>query len=277
MLDGEWALIIFTILTQLAVGIWLVAVTLRIRIAKKLNQAIASQLTRPAILIVGPIMCVALLISLFHLGSPMMAFGSIANLGTSWLSREIVFSGLFLFLWISAYVNYRKANTGNILGWITTILGLLAVFSMASIYHSTPIPAWTNGNTYIGFFATTIILGSFANVTFVGFAAKGTNINQDVVKLLWKVSLFASAVVIIQLFFVPNNTGGNTYSFPLIFHGLLMLVGGLITVAFLYKCSKKQSVTLPLTVIYSTFIIIFVGEIIGRYFFYASAVPIAIG
>lgn len=293
MLSGEWALIIFTILTQLAVGIWLVAIILRPLIARRSNEDSASRLTKPAILVVGPIMSLALVISMFHLGSPMIAYGSIANLGSSWLSREIVFSGLFLFLWIAAYVNYRKENSGNTIGWITAILGLSAVFSMASIYHSTPIPAWATINTFIGFFATTIILGSIATTSLVGFAARRSILNQKVVTLLWQISLFALAAVILQLVFVAINsvglTGGtgagqitarllqDTYIFPLILHGLLMLVGGFILVVFLYKQSRKHPVTLSLTVFYSAFVIILVGEIMGRYLFYASAVPVAIG
>lgn len=293
MLSGEWALIIFTILTQLAVGIWLVAIILRTLIARRSNEDSASQLTKPAILVVGPIISIALVISMFHLGSPMIAYGSIANLGSSWLSREIVFSGLFLFLWIAACVNYRKANSGNTLGWITAILGLLAVFSMASIYHSTPIPAWATINTYIVFFATTIILGSIATASLVGFAAKRSILDQKVVRLLWQISLLVLATVIVQLVFVVINLVGLTgdsnagqimvtlfqqaYIFPLILHGLLMLVGSFIAVAFLSKWIKMNSVALPLTVFNLTFVIILVGEIMGRYVFYASAVLRPIG
>lgn len=293
MLSGEWALIIFTILTQLAVGIWLVAIILRTLIARRSNGESASRLTKPAILVVGPIMSIALVISMFHLGSPMIAYGSIANLGSSWLSREIVFSGLFLFLWIAACVNYRKANSGNTLGWITAILGLLAVFSMASIYHSTPIPAWATINTYIVFFATTVILGSIATASLVGFAAKRSILNQKVVRLLGQISLLALAAIIVQLIFVANTIVGlsdgigagqimshllrETYSFPLILHVLLMLVGGFILVAFLYKWSKKHSVAFPLTIYYSTLVIILVGEIMGRYVFYAIGVLRPIG
>lgn len=292
MLQGEGALIIFTLLTQLAVGTWLVAISLRMLIAK-LNKDAASQLTRPALLLVGPIMCVALVISMFHLGSPATAYGSLANFGTSWLSREIIFCGLFLFFWIIACVNFRKENAGNALGWLTALLGLLAVFSMASIYYSTPIPAWTSVNTYIIFFATTVILGFSATTTLVAMAAKRSSLNQDILKLLGRTSLFTLLVVIIQLFSTVINlltiTGGlepgkipaglfqGTFMFGLVIHGFLILASGLMMVLFYYNLSKKESIRLSLNVHYLTFVIFLVGELLGRYLFYASAVPIRIG
>lgn len=292
MLNGEGALIIFTLLAQMAVGTWLVAISLRMLIGK-VNKDIASRLTKPALLLVGPIMCIALVISIFHLGSPATAYGSLANFGTSWLSREIVFCGLFLFLWIIASMNYRKENAGNALGWITALLGLLAVFSMASIYYSTPIPAWASVHTYAVFFATTVILGASATTTLVAIAAKTSNLNQDMLKQLGKISLFTLLAVIIQLFStlisLTRFTGGfetgkitagslqGTFVFALVLHGLLILVGGLIMVVFLYKLSRKQAVRLPLTVFNSTFVLFLLGELLGRYLFYVSATPIRIG
>ncbi len=292
MLKGEGALIIFTLLTQLAVGTWLVAISLRMLIAR-LSKDMASQLTKPALLLVGPIMCVALVISMLHLGSPATAYGSLANFGTSWLSREIVFCGLFLFLWIIACINYRKDNAGNALGWITALLGLLAVFSMASIYYSTPIPAWTSVNTYIVFFATTLILGASATTTLVAMAAKRSSLNQDMFKLLGKVSLFTLLAVIIQLLSTVINlthiTGGlepgkitagffqGTFVFTLVLHGLLILAGGFIMVVLLYRLNRKQLFRLPLTVFYSTFVLFLLGELLGRYLFYVIAAPLRIG
>lgn len=293
MLSEEWPLIIFTILAQLAVGIWLIAVTLRTSIAKKTNNETAAQLTGTAILLVGPIMAVSLLISLFHLGTPMRAYGSIANLRSSWLSREIIFSGLFLFFWLVAYLNYRKANTNNTLGWITSILGLLAVFSMASIYHASIIPAWATINTYIAFLTTTLVLGASATFMLVGLSAKNSPLNQSVVKLFWKISFGVLVAIITQLIFAITNivglTSGNkaaqvtaqllqgTYSIPLILHGLLLLVGGFILAAVLYKHSKNESPSLQLNVLYSTFLIMLAGELVGRIVFYASAVALTIG
>lgn len=293
MISGEWALLIFPLLTQLAVGTWIVAISLRKLISKKMNQDLAAQLTGHAILLVGPTIAIALLISFFHLGKPILAYGSIANLGSSWLSREIIFCGLFLFLWIAAYMNYRKANASNIVGWITAIVGILAIFCMASIYHFASIPAWSTIDTYIAFFTTTIVLGSIATATLICFSAKGCKLDKELVKLLLKLSFFALAAVVIQLIFVAINimnlkTGIgaaqtsaqlqlSVYIVQLILHGLFGIVGALLFVIVLYRNIKKEAVVLPISAFYLAFLIILVGELLGRYLFYASGVPMGIG
>lgn len=294
MISGEWALVIFTLLAQLAVGTWVVALSLRKLISKKMNQDLGAQLTGHAILLVGPTIAIALLISFFHLGKPILAYGAIANLGSSWLSREIIFSGLFLFLWIAAYyLDHRKANAANIVGWITAIVGILAIFSMASIYHFASIPAWTTINTYIAFFATTIVLGSIATATLLCFSAKGSKLEKDIVQFLLKLSFFALAAVVIQLIFVAINimnlkTGVSAaqtsaqlqlsvYIVQLILHGLFGIVGALLFVMVLYRNIKKEAAILPISVFYVAFLIILVGEFLGRYLFYASGVPMGIG
>lgn len=294
MISGEWALVIFTLLAQLAVGTWVVALSLKTLISKKLNPNLAAQLTGPAFLLAGPIIGIALVISFFHLGQPMLAYGAIANLGSSWLSREIIFSGLFMFLWIAAfYLNYRKAKAADTVGWITAIVGVLAVFSMASIYHFASIPAWETVNTYIAFFATTIVLGSITVATSVCFAAKGSKLEKDVVKFLFQLSFFALAAVVIQLIFVAinimnlgNGIGAaqnsaqlqlSAYSTQLIFHGLFGIVGALLLVIVLQRNIKKEAVVLPTSLFYVAFLVILVGEFFGRYLFYASGVPLGIG
>jgi anaerobic dimethyl sulfoxide reductase subunit C len=274
LFNGEWTLIIFTLLTQCAVGIWLVAVSLRILIAKRSDPLIASQLTWRAILIVGPLISIALVISIFHLGSPMRAYSVIANLGSSWLSREIAFSGSFLFLWITAYINYRKTNTGSLLGWITTILGLFAVFSMSSIYYNTPIPAWARVNTFISFFATTLILGSIACATFVGLAGRRFPLNPLIRKLLWKLSIIVLGAVLLQLFFTAQLL--ESYPLPFLLYGLLLLVGSSTFTGYWYQCSKKPTQALSGSILYLSFALVFTGEIIGRYLFYLSSVPMMI-
>ncbi|AET68652.1 DMSO reductase anchor subunit [Desulfosporosinus orientis DSM 765] len=294
IISGEGPLIIFTLLTQLAVGTWVVALTLRQLISKKINQNLGAQLTGPAIMLVGPLVAIALLLSLFHLGKPIFAYGTIANLGSSWLSREILFSGLFMFLWIAAYyLNHRKANAANLVGWITAIVGIMAIFSMASIYHFASVPAWSSLDTFIAFFATTLVLGSITTATLIGYSAKGAKLEKDVVKLLFQLSFVVLAAVVIQLIFVvvdiTNLKSGigaaqtsahlllSVYIVQLILHGVLGIVGAFLFVIVLYKKSKNEAVVLPISAFYAAFLILLAGELLGRYLFYASAVTMGIG
>ncbi|WP_407313201.1 dimethyl sulfoxide reductase anchor subunit family protein [Desulfosporosinus sp. SB140] len=293
MASTEWPLIIFTILTQMAVGTYIVLVILRSLLSKKIDPQTAVKLTNFGLLAVGPIMAISLLISLFHLGSPAIAFYSIANLGSSWLSREIFFSGVFFFLWIITYYFNSKNKSGNALNWITAIIGLLAIFSMSSIYSSSIMPAWMAADTFISFFGTTFVLGMIASAATIGFSAKGEKLQEATVSLLQRISLLTLAVIVLQLIFLPQYLSGlsgggqagqtsaqllsATYSFPMILHWLLTVVGAALVTYVLYKKGPEKLMTLPASTIYLAFIIVLVGEFVGRYLFYAIAVPISFG
>lgn len=269
MYSGEWALIIFSILTQCAVGIWVVAVGLR-TFLKGNEPSLGAQLTWRPLLVVGPLMCIALVISIFHLGSPMLAYASVANLLTSWLSREIVFSGLFLFFWVISILFYRRGATSMALGWITSLLGLIAVFSMSSIYYTTPISAWASPNTYISFFATMITLGSVVCTLFMETVRDFSN-HQGVRTLLWKLSLFTMGALLVQGVFFLINT--ETYSFLPLLYCTLLFMGGLNFVVYNFQGYKNPGKGLR-SVFYLSLVLLFCAQVMGRYLFYASGVPI---
>lgn len=270
MYSGEWSLILFSILTQCAVGIWVVAVGLRTFLTGKTEPEIVAKLTRRPLLVVGPLMCVALVISIFHLGSPTQAYASVANLLTSWLSREIVFSGLFLFFWVISVVFYRREAPGMALGWFTSALGLIAVFSMSSIYYTTPIPAWASANTYISFFATMLILGAVVCALFMKTVRDFPNV-QEVRGLLWKLSLLTLGVLLVQLAFFLFNS--ESYSLLPLLYCTLLFLGGINFVVYNFQNFKNPGKSLR-SVFYLSFILLFSAQIIGRYLFYAGAIPI---
>lgn len=109
-------------------------------LAKKAGDKTPLEFTRFGFLAVGPVMALALIFSLFHLGSPALAFCAISNLGSSWLSREILFAVLFLVLWFATYSTLRKGKTVNFLGWMTALAGFVTVYSMAGIYAASIRP-----------------------------------------------------------------------------------------------------------------------------------------
>lgn len=95
------------------------------------------------------------LCSMLHLSDPLISFYSITNLGTSWLSREILFVGLFgfstlLFFFVrNAMVNLLAAAAG---------VGLVAV--MSRVYTSPPVPFWSTDFTFWVFLSTGVMLGA---------------------------------------------------------------------------------------------------------------------
>lgn len=290
MFAEEWPLMMFTLISQLAIGSFILLVLVRSLLAQ-IDAPSAKRLTSFGFLAVGPIMALALIFSLFHLGTPMGAYLSILNLGSSWLSREILTAGGFLVLWFVSYKGYQKENAGSALGWITSLVGLAAIFSMASIYGNSVRPAWDNANTYIGFFGTTFALGSLGAASFISFGAKGSALSAETIALIKRVSLIGAVAVILPLIYLPvfisglgNGVGAaqasgqllaGSYAFTLVARGVLSLIGA----GLLYFGLSKATTTklIPTNLIYLAFVMVVAGEFIGRYVFYASAVSIMIG
>src|SRR5690554_3591581 len=162
----EWALIIFTILAQMAVGSFIVIVVVHFFASRKAGGAEADRMSDRALLALGPILVIGTVASLGHLGNPMNAFRAVNNVGSSWLSREILFNLLFLVVGGAfAIMQWRKLGTPaarNALAWVAAALGVALVFSMSQVYAIRTVPVWDTVATPISFFATTFLLGTLA-------------------------------------------------------------------------------------------------------------------
>ena len=207
MFSEEWPLMMFTLFSQLAVGTYLILILVRAAMKGK-NSQVANQITRNGVTMVGPIMAIALILSVFHLGTPLGAYRSISNLGSSWLSREIVTAGGFFVLWAINYYFERKRKIGSALSWIAALFGLAAIFSMASIYATSVRPAWTNINTYIAFYGTTLLFGAAGALASIVYGLKGTKVSAEVTNTLKKISFVAIAALAIQLIYLPIYISG---------------------------------------------------------------------
>jgi len=108
----EWALITFTILTQMSVGtVWVLGIV-HYYAAKKHGMEEADRLSDRALLAVVPVVVLAFLASLLHLGDPLRAPNAVNNLASSWLSREI-FSGVIfaVLVVVFAFLQWRKIGS----------------------------------------------------------------------------------------------------------------------------------------------------------------------
>ncbi|MGC7870160.1 dimethyl sulfoxide reductase anchor subunit family protein [Desulfosporosinus sp. SYSU MS00001] len=288
MFAQEWPLMMFTLVSQLAIGSFLMLMVVRSLLLKQ-NPQEAAKLTQPGFKAVVGIMVVALVLSLFHLGTPTGAYRSILNLKTSWLSREILTAGGFLVLSFISYQAFQK-KASSALGWITSLVGLAAVLSMSNIYSHSVRPAWMNANTYVAFFGATLALGSAGCVALIIYGGKGKQLSENVAAHLKKISLITGVAVIFPLIYLPvlisSLDSGNmaavasaqlltgSYLFPLILRGLISLVGA----GLLYYALKQIGNKVPIQKwVYGSLALIAVGEFIGRYVFYGSAVSIMIG
>jgi len=160
----EWSLIANSILIQLAAGLYVfLAVERQIFIARGASEK-ALALAASGMMLTGPLILAGMILSLFHLGRPVRAARAVAHLTTSWLSREVFFTGAFLALWILSSWTGSGGAAQTALVWLTAAAGILAVLSIAGIYASTGKPGWSGINTALNFFGTLIIFGSVSAV-----------------------------------------------------------------------------------------------------------------
>lgn len=285
----EWPLMSFTLLSQLAVGTFIILMLIKTSMGNKDSQA--AKAINFGFTAVGPITLLALIFSVFHLGDPLGAPRSILNLGSSWLSREILTSGGFLALWFAFWWLSRKGKESNALGWITALVGLSAVFSMASIYSSSVRPAWDNVNTYIAFFGATLTMGVLGASSTIIFGMKGNGLSTELTKSLKAMGYVGVVSVILPLIYLPmfisGLKGGDVTAVASAgiltgSTGLLAISGVLLVVGIallLYTLSKggNQAKAVPTHIIYWALLLVLVGEFMSRYVFYAIGISPIIG
>lgn len=291
MFAEEWPLMTFTLLSQLAVGSYVILMLIRTLLNSK-KATVGNQLTDQGMKQVGWVMALALVFSLFHLGTPSGAYRSLYHLGASWLSREILTAGGFFALWLVGFVSMRKGKFSQVLGWVTALAGLAAIYSMASIYATSIRPSWTNLNTYFAFFGATFAMGTAGALSFLTLNYKGSKISQETLGSVRKISWLSLISVFVMLFYLPImisslNGGGaaaqasaklltGSYLLPLVLRAILSIGGALLLSLRLGKSEKMANALSPQT-IYLALLLIFVGEFVARYVFYATAVSITVG
>jgi anaerobic dimethyl sulfoxide reductase subunit B len=166
----EPSLVAFTLLAQTAVGLFCSLLAVRSVAGPEADALLATPF-----LAVGPLMMAAMLVSLLHLGRPLRAWRAMANVRTSWLSREIASSLVFLTGW-AAYLGMNAAGWGPpagrlALGGAVALAGIGHVYSMARVYRLRTVPAWDSSATTAAFMLTTAALGTLAAAVMVWLAA----------------------------------------------------------------------------------------------------------
>lgn len=302
----EWALIVFTILTQMAIGSFVVLGVVHFFAARKAGMAEADRFSDRALLAIGPVVVLSMIVSLLHLGNPLNAYRAVANVGSSWLSREILFSVLFVVCGGAfAIAQWRKIGSfamRNVLAWITALIGLTLVFSMSNIYLLPTQPAWDTLATPVSFFATALLLGVLAiGAAFVAnyaYQQRKDPACADAQCLLMRSTLrwMALASIILlgvelvvvpfQITYVTMGTAAGQASVGLLFnqYGLVLalrlalaFIGAGILGLFVYQNAMSAGREKFIgNLAYGAFVLVLVAEVLGRFLFYATHVKIGL-
>lgn len=302
----EWALIAFTILAQLSVGAFVVLGVIHTWARARFDPRTADTLADRTLPVIGLTLLLGLAASLFHLGTPLGAIRAFANVQSSWLSREIAFGSAFAALGaLFTLLQWRKLGSPTLrylLALLTAAVGLALVFVMARVYMLPTQPAWNTWATPLSFFLTTFLLGSLAigvalvlealllqrgapgitpevsgllrgalrGVALTALLALGL---EFVVIPLTLASLAAGPAAAIQSVSLMVTTYGWLFGLRL---GLVFLGAGVFAL-WLYRSALKGEREVALAELAVTaFALALVGEVIGRYLFYATHVKIGL-
>lgn len=293
----EWALVLFTILSQLAVGTFILLWIAELLVRSKVGEDEANRFSNRGFLVVLPVMALGLLASTSHVGNLLHAPYAILNLGTSWLSREILFSGIFFIgVLIFTIMQWRRIGSSvarNVIALVTAVSGLVLTYSMASVYMIQAVPVWNSANTLISFFATTFLLGSLMTgavlVTTYNMVRKGNPDCADLqcqllrsnMRWIILVGVVAMGVLLVVSsiqfsYLAASQAPGagliyDNYSLLLSIRLVLVFIGAGLLGIFMYNAaSSTNKVGLMSTLAYSAFALVLIAEIVGRYLFYAS-------
>ena len=302
----EWALIAFTILAQMSVGSFWVLGIVHFYAMRKAGEEEADRLSDRALLVIGPLLVLGLIASLFHLGDPFNAFRAVANLDSSWLSREILSGVIFAILGgLFAIMQWRKIGsfaTRNVIALIAALVGLFLVLSMANVYMLPTQPAWDTLATPILFFTTTFLLGALAMGA--AFAAnylylKRRNdphleVQRNLIRgSLGGITLAAVILLGVQLVTIPIFIATLSGSGPAAQASVEMLVtdyvgafslylvlsflgAGVLGVVLLRDVLTGAPARTLAWMSYAVFGVVLVAQVLGRYLFYAMQVPLGI-
>lgn len=261
----EAPLLIFSFLLQAAIGLmWFLTLG---KVLYKDKKFTASAILVAAMSIIGVIA------SLVHLGSPFKAFNSLSNIGSSWLSNEVLFVGIFTGIAVVYALVQLKSSNRNIalsLCGAGSVIGIFSVFAMSKVYSTTSIVAWQGANTFVEFYATTLAVGALL------FIALNLKELRDINKRLYGFIILAAAVIqaavaIPHILALSANSQMidflSSMSNVISFKWLLILSGaGLL----IWPTTQKFDASKTLTgVLYVAGAALVIGEFIGRYVFFS--------
>jgi anaerobic dimethyl sulfoxide reductase subunit C len=302
----DWALITFTILVQMSVGAFWVLGVAHFLAARKYGAEEADRLSDRALLALVPVIALAFIASLLHLGNPLNAYRAVTNLGNSWLSREIFFGVVFAVLaFVFALMQWRKIGSfvlRNVIAWLAALVGLVLVYSMSRVYMLSTEPAWNSLATPVSFFTTTFLLGSLAmGAAFVANYAFLQRKKADCAEaqctlmreaLRW-IAVAAVVLVGVELIVLPlylsATASGNpvglasvklmagSYAWILALRVILAFIGAGVFAIFLYQNAMSAGhEKLLANLAYTAFIVVLVAEVLGRVLFYATQIRIGV-
>jgi anaerobic dimethyl sulfoxide reductase subunit C len=303
----DWPLTIFTLTTQVVLGAFAVLWVTDLLARQLADTREQEHLTSVGVWLLGPLMALGFIASTMHLGQPMYAYRALNNLGTSWLSREILFlsaffglGALYAALWWRRREQFTlRATFGAVVG----VVGGVGLVSMIALYLVPAMPSWFQVSTPLAFVASALVLGPLlvASVFLVveAWRARRTPVGRPVADLdqleplltmhlrAMSVTVLAGAVLAATALGLKlSRLGGASlegeasmalltveHRSLLLLRGGLLLAGAAMVVWLLVRLRDRPGVLRMAPLVWVTLGVFAGSELVGRLLFYATAVP----
>lgn len=270
------ALTLFSICLQAAIGIMVFVAAGRL-----MNK---EGVFKNAMIAAAGLGMVGMLASLLHLGRPLSAFRALYQFGSSWLSREIWFTALFVGVTVLAVllVLVKPQSKGAITGAAAAaaVVGLVDVAFMAAIYSTSSVPFWQGMATFVEFYAAAVSMGA---IIFLFLSIR------EVAAMKKFVALTVAVAVILQVAAVVPNMIALSGSSSAAIQSSLAILGGMAAVsvlkwvfilagAVLVIWIAKDELSKPVTnIVLGSAVLLLAGQAVGRYLFYAAMIVTRVG
>ena len=271
----EWALLILTVAVPSSIGgmlfLWFAQ-----NMLKKDSENDLFKIMKWPLMAIAIISIIGLFASFFHLGKPIHALNAIRGFGSSWMSNEIVVTGLFIglaCLTVGLAFYQKKINPALML--ITGIVGLADIFCMAQLYSVTRVSGWDHINTYLVFYGTAFTLGPVLGASLLVSSGNSDKL-QKTINWAFVFSIFGVAIQVIGAAMFNSYVGDmnlidtvsaaekiQSYSGMIGIRWIIESVG-LIGLGYLALFQTKKNFTL----IYAALVFFLIAEGMSRYVFY---------
>lgn len=151
----EFPLVLFTLLTQMAVGLALLSVARQWAVAEGPGSRVRAEWVAVlALLVLG------VAAAFTHLGHPLGFARMVLNVKTAWLSREILAMGVFGLLAAATVALPAGSSLRDRLMKATAAVGVLALLATGMTYAVPSAPALSSGLPVLFFVLTALVLGT---------------------------------------------------------------------------------------------------------------------
>lgn len=285
----DWPILIFTILFTTAVGLTGFAALSGVLLQGELDAARQYAVMLNPMLMACVVGVVSFAASFRHLGYPFNAPHVMRGVASSALSREIMMGSAFVAaVGLTTLVAQRSGRVSLAAVAGCFLIGLCAVWFMGEVYRKTSVLTWTHANTHVMFFGGSAVMGAALGLPLVGLAT------GHIIGLVGLRTLFEWTVVLVlgglaaQLAVMPSYvTGIDTnrmnavVSYPLqpleVFRThagtrcvrwIISLAGAATLLCAAWRTIRPDE-SAGFALMFVAGALLFGGEILGRYVFYA--------